>query len=132
MPLKDYLLRIMSVRTNTPEKTIEAVVQHQFEEITKAMQSSSINSIEVSGFGKFIFNPKKAIKKWDNYTKDRKRLEEAAKMAEEGSKKETLEAKAQTYIKWESNIKPRIDATKSAMGRLEEQTPSQGGTESSD
>ena len=31
MSVKDYLLRLMSIRGNISEKTLEAVVNHQFE-----------------------------------------------------------------------------------------------------
>jgi len=70
--VKDYLINKMSVRTNTSFKTIEAVVNHQMEGITKAIQEDSIYSVEMSGFGKWIFNHKKAFKKYQkNLSKQR-------------------------------------------------------------
>lgn len=63
MSVKDYLIRIMAVKTMTSEKTIEAIVNHQFQSASEAM--SKHNSLEISGFGKFYFNHKKAQKKME-------------------------------------------------------------------
>lgn len=63
MSVKDYLIRIMAVKTMTSEKTIEAIVNHQFQSASEAM--SEHNSLEISGFGKFYFNHKKAQKKME-------------------------------------------------------------------
>lgn len=63
MSTKDYLLRVMSVRTKIPLKTLEAVVNHQFQGMLEAMHKEY--SVELSGFGKFLFNHKKAQKKYD-------------------------------------------------------------------
>ena len=58
MSMKDYLIRVLAVKTRTSEKTIEAVVNHQFQSANSAMREH--NSVEISGFGKFYFNVKKA------------------------------------------------------------------------
>ena len=61
MSVKDYLIRTLAVKILTSEKTIEAVINHQFQSANEAMDLH--NSIEISGFGKFFFNDKKASKK---------------------------------------------------------------------
>jgi nucleoid DNA-binding protein len=61
MSAKDYILRILSVDMAIPEKTLNAVITHQFQSAYEAMDLNK--SLEVSGFGKFMFNDKKAIKK---------------------------------------------------------------------
>lgn len=61
MSVKDYLIRTMAVKMLTSEKTIEAVVNHQFQSANEALDQN--NSIEISGFGKFFFNNKKSIKR---------------------------------------------------------------------
>ena len=72
MSVKDYLLRLMSIRGNISEKTLEAVVNHQFESAQKAMQVPDEFSVELSGFGKLFFNYKKAKKKLErNYSKEK-------------------------------------------------------------
>jgi nucleoid DNA-binding protein len=61
MSVKDYLVRTLAVKMLTSEKTIEAVVNHQFQSANEAMDVN--NSLEISGFGKFYFNEKKATKR---------------------------------------------------------------------
>jgi hypothetical protein len=61
MPLKDFLVRVLAVKLRLSEKTIEAVVNHQFQSANEAMKTN--DSIEISGFGKFSFNTKKAEKR---------------------------------------------------------------------
>ena len=61
MSAKDYIVRILSVDMAIPEKTIAAVVAHQFQSANEAMDLNK--SLEISGFGRFMFNDKKAIKK---------------------------------------------------------------------
>jgi nucleoid DNA-binding protein len=61
MSVKDFLVRTLAVKILTSEKTIEAVINHQFQSANEAMDLN--NSVELSGFGKFFFNNKKAVKK---------------------------------------------------------------------
>ena len=61
MSVKDYLIRTLAVKMLISEKTIEAVINHQFQSANEAMDFN--NSLEISGFGKFYFNEKKATKR---------------------------------------------------------------------
>ena len=61
MSVIDYLVRTLAVKMLISEKTIEAVVNHQFQSANEAMDFN--NSLEISGFGKFYFNEKKATKR---------------------------------------------------------------------
>lgn len=61
MSVKDYLVRTLAVKMLTSEKTIETVINHQFQSANEAMDLN--NSIEIAGFGKFYFNEKKATKR---------------------------------------------------------------------
>jgi nucleoid DNA-binding protein len=61
MSVKDYLIRTLAVKIMVSEKVIETIVNHQFQSANEAMDLN--NSIEISGFGKFYFNEKKAKKK---------------------------------------------------------------------
>jgi len=61
LSMKDYLVRTMAVKLMIPEKTIDAVISHQFHSANEAMMTN--NTIEISGFGKLHFNKKKAEKK---------------------------------------------------------------------
>jgi hypothetical protein len=46
-----------------PEFTLDAIVSHQFQSANQAMLNTK--SVEISGFGKFVFNDKKAVKKME-------------------------------------------------------------------
>lgn len=61
MSVKDFLVRTLAVKMLTSEKTIEAVINHQFQSANEAMDLN--NSVEIAGFGKFFFNSKKAVKR---------------------------------------------------------------------
>jgi nucleoid DNA-binding protein len=61
MSVKDFLIRTLAVKMLTSEKTIEAIVNHQFQSANEALDLN--NSVEIAGFGKFFFNQKKAIKR---------------------------------------------------------------------
>jgi hypothetical protein len=61
LSVKDYLIRVLAVKMLTSEKTIEAIVNHQFQSANEALDTNK--SVEISGFAKFIFNQKKSEKK---------------------------------------------------------------------
>ncbi len=61
MSVKDFLVRTLAVKVMVSEKIIEAVVNHQFQSANEAVDLN--NSLEISGFGKFFFNTKKANKR---------------------------------------------------------------------
>lgn len=61
MSVKDWLIRKLAPKIRLTEKTIEAVINHQFQSANEALPNNK--TIEISGFGKFIFNDKKALKK---------------------------------------------------------------------
>jgi nucleoid DNA-binding protein len=67
MSVKDYLVRTLAVKMMISEKLIETVINHQFQSANEAMDTN--NSIEISGFGKFYFNEKKAKKRLEDLTR---------------------------------------------------------------
>ena len=64
MSVKDYLIRTLAVKMMVSEKTIETVINHQFQSANEAMDLN--NSIEIASFGKFYFNEKKAKKRLED------------------------------------------------------------------
>jgi nucleoid DNA-binding protein len=60
LSVKNFLIRKLASDMLIPEKTIETVVNHQFGSALNALQLN--NSVELSGFGKFVFNKRKAIR----------------------------------------------------------------------
>lgn len=62
---KEFLIRTIASKLLIAEKTIDAVINHQFASANSAMDTNK--SIEISGFGKFMFNEKKAAKRLKSY-----------------------------------------------------------------
>ena len=58
MSVKEWIIKKMAISMVIPEKTIDAVIIHQFDSANDALNVH--DSIEISGFGKFYFNQKKA------------------------------------------------------------------------
>jgi nucleoid DNA-binding protein len=67
MSVKEYLYKTLAISLNTPSQIIEKVIQHEFESLHDALRTK--NSVEISGFGKLLFNTKKAHKELDNWKK---------------------------------------------------------------
>lgn len=110
MSVKEYLTRILSVRMNTPAKVIEAIVTHQLDELNKAIQSDTIFSVEMSGFGKFLFNYKKAQKKFDkNLSKEQVFTNLLNKPNITEKQKASYTLKLDNTRKWMNGIKPKLE-----------------------
>jgi nucleoid DNA-binding protein len=67
LSVKDYIIRKMSVKMRINEQAIEAAINHQFKHLNEVM--GIYKSVEMSGFGKFLFRDSAAIKKIELYTK---------------------------------------------------------------
>lgn len=65
MPLKEYLVKKLSLKLNTSERVIDAVITNQFS--TAFQATAHFNTIELSGFGKFTFSQVKAKRTMDKY-----------------------------------------------------------------
>ena len=59
MSVKEWIIKKMAISMMVSEKTIDAVVTHQFDSANDAVNIHK--SVEISGFGKFFFNQKKAL-----------------------------------------------------------------------
>jgi len=126
LTIKDFLIRKMSVRMLIPEFTLDAIVSHQFQSATQAMLNTK--SVEISGFGKFVFNDKKAVKKMEKLISQKALFE---KLMNDDSLSEQRRNNAR--LKYESvtlNIsvlKPKIDTNnenESDLRGMEEQASS--------
>ena len=71
MTIKEFIIKKIAVNRlvskMVSEKTIDAVISHQFESAHAA--TAYCNSIEISGFGKFSFNMNRANKQMEKYNK---------------------------------------------------------------
>lgn len=130
MSVKDYLIRIMAVKTMTSERVIEAIVNHQFQSANEAM--SQHNSVEISGFGKFFFNTKKAEKKMASMLKNKTLFEGFLANPELSSQKRKLieNALSNTNQAIEA-LKPKLNSNEAVpdLRGVEEQVDSPIGHE---
>lgn len=104
MSLKNWIIRNMAVKTGMSERVIETVVNFQFNSAYEKMEESE--TMEFSGWGRFIFNRKRA--KW--------RMERLNSQIELFSKK----AEDQTLTSEERrNASMRVDSFKRNLAVLE-------------
>jgi len=98
----------MSINMVISEKTIDAVVTHQFDSANDALNVNK--SVEISGFGKFYFNNKKAITQYNKLLNIKRTYENA--LADENisdTKRNALELKMQIVESSIKTLKPKID-----------------------
>ncbi len=63
--MKDFLTKTLSLKLNVSERIIDTVISHQFSSAFQATTNN--NTVEISGFGKFIFSQVKAGKQMKKY-----------------------------------------------------------------
>ena len=127
MSVKDWIIRKLAPKMLLSEKTIEAVINHQFQSANEALYEHK--SLEMSGFGKFLFNDKKAVKYMA-------KLESQKELFERWSNDETLpeykrklgRMKADIAIENIKALKPKMYAFTDIRG-MEEQFDSARETE---
>ena len=70
MSIKEFLVKKIAINKvcdkMVSEKTIDTIISHQFDSANTATATN--NSIEISGFGKFVFNEKRGVKQMQKYT----------------------------------------------------------------
>ncbi len=106
--VKDFLIRKMSVKILLPEYVLDAIISHQFQSANKAMLTN--NSVELSGFGKFLFNEKKAIKKLEKYyilKENYERISSDDSLPEH--KRATANVKLKNVLSYIEILKPKIN-----------------------
>lgn len=105
IPLKESLIKKLSQQLNIPESTIDLVISDQFTEAFRA--TSNFNSIELSGFGKFVFHQKKAAAQMNKYQAQKTMLETALiRCAPED--KRNLTMRLNTTNKNIDHLKPKL------------------------
>ena len=88
--LRDRLIKKMSTKLVVSEVVLNQVITHQFNSAHDALKNN--NSIEISGYGKFLFNLKKAKTKI-------KKLEKVQVSYENMLKDEDISLKKSNFIK---------------------------------
>lgn len=104
LSVKDYLIRKLAVKLMVSEKVIDAVVNHQFSSANEALASNK--TVEISGFGKFIFNQKKAEKKMAKYLAIKEALERKVKVPEHDTNANRLKLEGITLAI--QSLKPKM------------------------
>jgi DNA-directed RNA polymerase specialized sigma54-like protein len=104
MSVREWLVRTLSQRDNIPQTIIASVVAHQYDEASTAMNDN--NSIEISGFGKFYFNERRAEKEMVKLLSRKKDTEQVL------SDKEISDKKRYSYTRRLDNIDKLIELLK--------------------
>ena len=105
-----------------PEKTIDAVVTHQFDSANDALKINK--SVEISGFGKFYFNDKKALAQYNKLLAIKQAYERMLTEDISDTKRNTVELKLQIVESSIKTLKPKIDEGKSDNRGMEESSSS--------
>ncbi|NBW33712.1 MAG: hypothetical protein EBR30_01505 [Cytophagia bacterium] len=120
LSVKDYLIRKMAVKMMMSEKTLETVINHQFQSANEALFQNK--SVEISGFGKFFFNEKKAHRMMEKFESQKElfgRWMEDETLPE--AKRRSARFKHQLAVDGIRDLKPRIDDSSSDLRGVEEQ-----------
>jgi anion-transporting ArsA/GET3 family ATPase len=87
---------------------VDTVIAHQFSEANEALRHN--DSIEISGFGKFFFNKKKAIKKLETMHRQIEALEKHLTNPETTEhRRKIAEQKISSLTANIEQLKPRIN-----------------------
>lgn len=120
LSVKDYLIRKMAVKMMMGEKTLETVINHQFQSANEALFQHK--SVEISGFGKFFFNEKKAHRMMEKFESQKElfgRWMNDETLPE--AKRKSAALKHQIALDGIRDLKPRIYDSKSDLRGVEEQ-----------
>jgi hypothetical protein len=125
LSVKEWIIRKMAVKMMVHEKVLDTIVSHQFQSANEALLSSK--SIEISGFGKFYFNYKKAVKKMERMLLQREALQKKLSNGEADERKRcTIIKKIEGLTEAIEILKPKIDEDKffTDLRGMEEQADS--------
>jgi nucleoid DNA-binding protein len=107
LTMKEYIVRKLAVKMMLSEKLIDVVITDQFSEANKALKTN--DSVEISGFGKFLFNHKKAQKKMEKMLGQKATLERQLANPElSEQKRRSNSMKLESLLLAIETLKPRI------------------------
>lgn len=131
LSMKEYLIRTMAVKMMISEKTLEAVINHQFNSANEALKHH--NTVEISGFGKFIFNHKKALKKMEKMLSQQRLFQSRLDNPELSEQRRATETvKLNNVIHNINVLKPKLYEFQTNPGGMEEQHPTTISSEGTD
>ena len=106
--MKEWIIKKMAINMVISEKIIDAVVTHQFDSANDALNIHK--SVEISGFGKFYFNQKKALAQYNKLLAIKHAYEDV--LSDESitaTKRNAVELKLQIVQTSIKTLKPKID-----------------------
>lgn len=107
MSVKEWIIKRMAISMVIPEKVIDAVVTHQFDSANDALNVNK--SVEISGFGKFYFNQKKADAQYQKLLAIRQAYERMLTEDITDTKRNAVELKLQIVNSSIKTLKPKIN-----------------------
>ena len=132
LSVKDWIIRKMAVKMRMSEKTLETIINHQFQSANEALTQHK--SLEISGFGKLFFNEKKAHKTMEKFLSQKALFEKWANdetLPE--AKRKSAALKLQIALDGIRDLKPKIyESNVSNLRGVEEQPPASQRAEEDD
>lgn len=111
MSIKEWIIKSISLKINQPEKIINIVITNEFDQANDALATN--DQVEISGFGKYIFNRKKAIKRMASYLERKEEIEMRLKQNTLPLKtRKNLEVKLEILEVSIKMLKPKLNENK--------------------
>jgi nucleoid DNA-binding protein len=111
MSVKEWIIKKMAIKMVISEKVIDSVVTHQFDSANDAL--NTCKSVELSGFGKFYFNEKKAIKTMEKYLSQKDMYETVlADETTSDQKRANVQVRLANLLISIKTLKPKIDESR--------------------
>ena len=106
MSVKEWLIKKMAINMVVSEKIIDAVVTYQFDSANDALNVNK--SVEISGFGKFYFNQKKALTQYNKLLAIKKAYENMLETDITDVRRNAITLKLQILETSIKTLKPKI------------------------
>ena len=123
MSVKEWIIKKMAISMMVSEKIIDSVVTHQFDSANDAVNVHK--SVEISGFGKFYFNHKKAVAQYNKLLAIKKAYEKM--LLDENitdTRRNAVTLKLQIIESSIKTLKPKINEPESDNRGMEESSSS--------
>ena len=122
MSMKEWIIKKMAISMVVSEKIIDSVVTHQFDSANDAV--NMYKSVEISGFGKFYFNDKKALAQYNKFLGIKSTYEKMMLEDMTDVKRNALELKMKIIESSIKSLKPKIDEPGTNNRGMEESSSS--------
>lgn len=108
MSVKEWIIKKLVIKMVISEKIISSVVTHQFDSANDALNIHK--SVEFSGFGKFYFNDKKALKTMEKYLSQKNMYESIlADVSTTEAKRSNTQTRLNNLLISIKTLKPKLN-----------------------